>query len=174
MPSRLNSRWDYIEAYPAPKQRYTCNLCSPQCDKLYSRSLAYYGVEGGTKIQMPTGCALQPLNGRKAERLPHFDDDDGLTPMPSFFVPEVPPDMTEDRWYATLAAFAQRSVQLLAQRIYSITYRHNGDEWTSTFCEESRATRTREMGRGAKERTQTGSGTFLPQRSPGRGDDRKK
>jgi hypothetical protein len=63
--------------------------------------------------------------------------------------------MAEDRWYGLLAALARRAVPPLAQRIYSITYRHSGEEWTSTVGEALRGICTRQIGGGLKRRTRT-------------------
>jgi hypothetical protein len=60
------------------------------------------------------------------------------TQPPAFFVPEVPPDTTEAEWYQALAALAQRPVPPVAERVYSITYTHNGETWISTVGETSR------------------------------------
>jgi hypothetical protein len=74
---------------------------------------------------------------------------------PAFFVPEVPPERTEAEWYALLAGVAQVPIPPPAQRVYSITYTHNGETWTSTVGERSRGTRTREVGRGRARRSHT-------------------
>ena len=71
---------------------------------------------------------------------------------PQFFVPDVPDESNESAWYQILAAFAQQPVPPERERVYSISYTHNGEEWTSTVGETSRGFRQRTIGRGAKKR----------------------
>lgn len=49
----------------------------------------------------------------------------------SFFVPDVTPGQ-EEVVYAELAAFCQRPVPEAQARLYSITFDHDGEEWTAT------------------------------------------
>ena len=60
-----------------------------------------------------------------------------MTQAPSFFVPAATPE-TQESVFADLARIAQRSVPPLAERIYSITYLHDGEEWTATVGESLR------------------------------------
>jgi hypothetical protein len=53
---------------------------------------------------------------------------------PEFFVPEAEPDES-DSAYAELATLAQRKVPPMMDRIYSITFAHDGTEWTATVGE---------------------------------------
>src|SRR5690606_12022733 len=50
---------------------------------------------------------------------------------PHFFLPASTPE-TIERDFASLARIAQRPVPELSERIYSIKYRHNGEEWCAT------------------------------------------
>jgi hypothetical protein len=54
--------------------------------------------------------------------------------VPEFFVPKAEPDEQESV-YAALAEFAQRRVPPATDRIYSITFGHDGVEWTATVGE---------------------------------------
>lgn len=56
---------------------------------------------------------------------------------PEFFIPKVEADKQEDA-YAVLAQEAGRAVPPLGQRIYSITYTHNGERWVATVGEQLR------------------------------------
>jgi len=67
--------------------------------------------------------------------------------MPSFFVPHIDPEKHEEI-YAELAQIAQRAVPLAGSRIYSITFRHNGETWTATVGETLKGTRIHTKGRG--------------------------
>jgi hypothetical protein len=71
-------------------------------------------------------------------------------PTPPFFVPQSPGE-SDETCYTALAAFAQRPVPPLSERVYAIAYTHNGEHWVSTVGETSRGTRT--VGRGKKART---------------------
>lgn len=72
--------------------------------------------------------------------------------MPKFFVPDPPPGDTQETYYAALAALAGRPVPAMADRVFSITYTHDGEQWTSTVGESSRGTRRKTVGRGATKR----------------------
>ena len=79
------------------------------------------------------------------------EDDDA--PAPAFFVPQLTaaadsPQMT----YAELAALAGRPVPADNERVYSITYVHDGEEWTSTVGETGTGERRVTVGRGANKR----------------------
>lgn len=56
---------------------------------------------------------------------------------PEFFVPQAEPDEQESA-YAELAALAQRHVPLTTDRIYSITFEHDGTEWIATVGKQLR------------------------------------
>jgi hypothetical protein len=74
--------------------------------------------------------------------------------MPNFFVPNPPPGETEEAYYYALAAFARAAVPAIPDRVYSITYTHNGEQWTSTVGETSRGIRRKTVGRGSSRREQ--------------------
>ena len=60
-----------------------------------------------------------------------------MSDAPAFFVPGVHPADLE-KAYAELARFAGRSVLEPDERIYSVTFRHDGEEWTATVGEQLR------------------------------------
>lgn len=62
---------------------------------------------------------------------------------PAFFVPDTDPEHVEER-YAGLAKWAQRPVPPLGERVYSITYMHDGEEWTATVGEQLAGVRRKE------------------------------
>lgn len=53
---------------------------------------------------------------------------------PEFFVPKAEPGEQESA-YVELAAWAQRQVPPAKDRVYSITFEHDGVEWTATVGE---------------------------------------
>jgi hypothetical protein len=58
-----------------------------------------------------------------------------MADAPAFFVPASTPENQEEH-YAGLAKMAGRSVPpAVGSRIYSIRYKHNGEEWTATVGE---------------------------------------
>jgi hypothetical protein len=61
---------------------------------------------------------------------------------PTFFVPAATPE-TQERDFAWLAAYARQPVPQLNERIYSITYVHDGEEWIATVGESLRGTKRR-------------------------------
>jgi hypothetical protein len=61
-------------------------------------------------------------------------------PAPPFFVPGANPE-TQESIYAALAKFCGSTVPVIEQRIYSITYVHDGEEWTATVGEALRGRR---------------------------------
>jgi len=71
---------------------------------------------------------------------------------PKFFVPDIPDGVEQSVWFRDLAAIAQQAVPPENERVYSITYTHNGEEWTSTVGETSRGMLRRTKGRGATKR----------------------
>ncbi|MFC1944990.1 hypothetical protein ACFLX5_05915 [Chloroflexota bacterium] len=54
-----------------------------------------------------------------------------MNSAPQFFIPAAQPNEHE-REYARLAGIAGYPVPPLGERIYSITYRHDGEEWVAT------------------------------------------
>jgi hypothetical protein len=71
---------------------------------------------------------------------------------PKFFVPDIPAEVEQSVWYHNLASFAQQAVPAENERVYSITYTHNGEEWTSAVGETSRGMIRRTKGRGVTKR----------------------
>lgn len=54
-----------------------------------------------------------------------------MTEAPRFFMPEITPDKQESA-YINLAQWCDEPTPELAERIYSIIYMHNSEEWTAT------------------------------------------
>jgi len=54
--------------------------------------------------------------------------------IPQFFVPAATPEM-EENVYADFAGMCHRAVPKREERIYSITFVHDGEEWTATVGE---------------------------------------
>jgi hypothetical protein len=54
---------------------------------------------------------------------------------PAFFVPASTPENQETN-YSDLAKMAGRTVPPIERRIHSITFTHNGEEWTATVGEK--------------------------------------
>jgi hypothetical protein len=71
--------------------------------------------------------------------------------VPQFFVPAATVE-TRESVYEILAAFAKQPVPALQQRVYSITYNHYGEVWTSTVGEPSVGVRRRTVGAGSSKR----------------------
>ena len=65
-----------------------------------------------------------------------------MVEAPSFFLPAATPD-NQESVYSDLAQWCHRSVPSLDRRIYSITYTHDGEEWTATVGERLHGTRRR-------------------------------
>jgi hypothetical protein len=65
---------------------------------------------------------------------------DEMKSAPRFFVPAATEEERESV-YAEMAAICGRAVPPLDRRIYSITYVHDGEEWTATVGEQLRGTR---------------------------------
>lgn len=63
-----------------------------------------------------------------------------MTEAPTFFVPAAAPE-SEESVYADFAKWCGRTVPPVESRIFSITYRHDGDEWTATVGETLRGIR---------------------------------
>lgn len=69
---------------------------------------------------------------------------------PQFFVPAATPD-NQESVYASFAKWCGRAVPSLERRVYSITFVHNGDEWTATVGESLSGRRFRTVrSRGVK------------------------
>ncbi len=66
-----------------------------------------------------------------------------------FFVPEVDAAETESL-YAALAAFSRSQVPPANQRIYSIEFVHDGEEWTATVGKQLKGFKTRTRRRKGK------------------------
>ena len=69
--------------------------------------------------------------------------------VPTFFVPASAPDTTEAD-YEALAKVAQRAVPELAERIYSINYRHDGEDWVATVGQTLHGSKTRMVRSGGR------------------------
>ena len=69
--------------------------------------------------------------------------------MPDFFVPRVDTNEQEDA-YKQLADFVGVASLDPARRIYSMTWKHDGVEWTAVVGEELRGTETKKIGKGRK------------------------
>jgi hypothetical protein len=54
--------------------------------------------------------------------------------IPQFFIPAATPEI-EESVYADFARMCHRSVLERGRRIYSITFVHDGEEWTATVGE---------------------------------------
>jgi hypothetical protein len=85
-----------------------------------------------------------------------------MSNAPAFFVPAATTENIE-RVYASFAEMAGRTVPPPGERVYSITYVHNGEEWTATVGERlcgKRYTVTKSKGQQF-ERTQSVSDPAL-------------
>jgi len=65
-----------------------------------------------------------------------------LPPTPSFFVPNVALDKHEEA-YAALAKAAGRAPLPLGERIFSISFRHDSEDWVATVGRRLRGTKVR-------------------------------
>jgi hypothetical protein len=74
----------------------------------------------------------------------------------TFFVPGVPPE-TEEEVYAHFASVCKRPVPAVEHRVYSITYGHDGIEWTVTVGETLTGRGRRTVRRGGKKVEQSTS-----------------
>jgi hypothetical protein len=63
---------------------------------------------------------------------------------PQFFLPAAIPEEQESV-YAQMAAICHCSVPSVARRIYSITYAHDGQQWTATVGQPLRGIRRRNV-----------------------------
>lgn len=77
-----------------------------------------------------------------------------MSDVPYFFVPAATAE-NQESVYAEFAKWCTRPVPDMAQRIYSITYAHDGEEWTATVGHNLTGVRCRTVrSRGQKiERT---------------------
>lgn len=71
--------------------------------------------------------------------------------MAAFFLPFVEPDKQEEA-YNEIAQFIGAVPRPLGERIYSMTWRHNGVVWTATVGEMLRGVETVTTGRGLQRR----------------------
>jgi hypothetical protein len=71
--------------------------------------------------------------------------------VPQFFVPAATAE-TRESIYESLAAFAKQPVPELQQRVFSITYNHDGETWTSTVGEPSVGMRRLTVDQGSSKR----------------------
>jgi hypothetical protein len=71
--------------------------------------------------------------------------------MPEFFVPFVEPQ-NQEASYQEIAKFIGAAPRPLAERIYSMTWRHDGVVWTATVGEKLRGVATITTGRGRDRR----------------------
>lgn len=67
--------------------------------------------------------------------------------MPDFFVPMVAADEQEEA-YKELAHFVGSQPHAPDKRIYSMTWKHKGVEWTATVGETLRGTELKQIGKG--------------------------
>lgn len=67
--------------------------------------------------------------------------------MPEFFVPLVEPD-NQEAAYQDMAKFAGAAPRAAGNRIYSMTWRHDGVVWTATVGETLTGVETVTIGRG--------------------------
>jgi hypothetical protein len=72
--------------------------------------------------------------------------------MAQFFIPGTDPDNWEEV-YGTLAKLCGRDVPPAGERVYSITFTHEGEVWTATVGETLRGSKTVKRGRSRVERT---------------------
>lgn len=75
-----------------------------------------------------------------------------MSKAPQFFVPAATSSEQAESVYADLAVLCHKSVPSMERRIYSITYTHNGEEWTATVGERLSGTKYRTTGSGSKRR----------------------
>ena len=63
-----------------------------------------------------------------------------MNDIPSFFVPKIPPE-NQEAVYADLAAYASCAVAPIEERVFSIGYTHDGDNWVATVGQRLRGER---------------------------------
>ena len=78
-----------------------------------------------------------------------------MNAAPEFFVPYVEAEQSE-QIYATLAELASRTVPPLNARVYSITFHHDGVEWTATVGEQLHGIERRQSRKQRAQSRQTG------------------
>ncbi len=69
-----------------------------------------------------------------------------MVEIPKFFVPNVPPE-DEETAFGRLAEWCRQPVPERERRIYSITYTHDGEEWTATVGQRLHGIRRRRPSR---------------------------
>jgi hypothetical protein len=74
-----------------------------------------------------------------------------LAAAPQFFLPDISPEKFDEA-LADFAKFAGTGVPALDQRIYSVVFTSNGEEWTATVGEQLRGVKTTTQGRGRDKR----------------------
>jgi len=72
-----------------------------------------------------------------------------MAKIPPFFLPDVAPD-SQELSYSEFARWSQRPAPSLAERVYSVTWTHNGEDWTATVGERLRGTKRRRARNGAE------------------------
>ena len=72
-----------------------------------------------------------------------------MTNVPAFFTPGGTRE-DQETVYAELARWCGRPVPPLRERIYSITYRHDGEEWVATVGEHLRGSQRSIRRRGRR------------------------
>ena len=65
-----------------------------------------------------------------------------MTNVPTFFLPDTTPEQAESV-YSELARFCGCRAPDAAERIYSISFKHDGEEWTATVGHQLRGVRVR-------------------------------
>ena len=70
-----------------------------------------------------------------------------MSNVPKFFLPASSPDTVETD-FASVAQMAHRAVPELSERIYSITYAHNCEEWTATVGQQLHGVQRRKVRSG--------------------------
>ena len=82
-----------------------------------------------------------------------------MSEAPPFFVPASTPE-TQESLYASFAKSCKREVPALGERIFSIAFSHNGENWEATVGQplqgSKNVTRRRILGRKVERRTYLG------------------
>jgi hypothetical protein len=71
-----------------------------------------------------------------------------------FFVPNAEPQ-DQEQAYLELTSWVNAAVPGPTNRVYSITWKHDGTEWTATVGKQLNGTQTITKGRGRQQRTMT-------------------
>jgi hypothetical protein len=74
-----------------------------------------------------------------------------MSEIPGFFLPGATPGKDEEL-YAAFAESVGHAVPEFDKRIYSINFRHNGEEWTATVGQTMSGNSLRTIGRGNHQR----------------------